>query len=182
VSAWPEVFDELVSARYPRLLAYGRFLAPAHEAADLVQEGLASTFIARARFESPAQAEAYVRRAMASRSIDTSRRRVRDQRALAKVWLERPVVADGPGSGLGAAVETAVVGLPPRTRACIVLRHLEDLSVRQTAEVLGLSEGAVKRYTADGLAALAVVLSAQAPRETAPVRLTTREVPDARPR
>jgi RNA polymerase sigma factor (sigma-70 family) len=42
-------------------------------------------------------------------------------------------------------------GLPPRQRACVVLRYYEDLSVEQTAEILGCSTGTVKSQAARGL-------------------------------
>ena len=40
----------------------------------------------------------------------------------------------------------------------MVLRYYEDLSVAETADHLGLSVGAVKRYTSDGIRALERVL------------------------
>ena len=54
----------------------------------------------------------------------------------------------------------------------MVLRHLEDLSVRETADTLNLSEGAVKRYTADAVALLNAALGTTAPAETIPVQTT----------
>jgi RNA polymerase sigma factor (sigma-70 family) len=44
--------------------------------------------------------------------------------------------------------------LSPGQRAVLVLRFFEDLSERQTAELLGCSVGTVKSQTARGLAAL----------------------------
>ena len=59
----------------------------------------------------------------------------------------------------------------------MVLRHLDDLSVRDTAALLGLSEGAVKRYVSDGVRALSARLDVVAASEdTAPVLLTVNEV------
>ena len=48
----------------------------------------------------------------------------------------------------------ALLTLPPRERACVVLRYLEDLPVAAVAAELGLAEGTVKRYIADGVAKL----------------------------
>lgn len=42
-------------------------------------------------------------------------------------------------------------GLPPRRRAAVVLRLYLDLSVEETAEILGCSVGTVKSQTARGL-------------------------------
>ena len=40
----------------------------------------------------------------------------------------------------------------------MALRYLDGLSTRETADALGISEGAVKRYLADGIAALNALL------------------------
>lgn len=48
--------------------------------------------------------------------------------------------------------------LPARQRLAVVLRHLEGLSVRETAQAMGCSEGTVKSHTSDGLRALRVQL------------------------
>jgi RNA polymerase sigma factor (sigma-70 family) len=42
-------------------------------------------------------------------------------------------------------------GLPPRRRAAVVLRLYCDLSVEETAEILGCTVGTVKSQTARGL-------------------------------
>ena len=61
----------------------------------------------------------------------------------------------------------ALAALSPRERACVVLRQMEDLSVVETASALGLSEGAVKRYTSDGLARLNAALGSTTRRRSA---------------
>ena len=77
--------------------------------------------------------------------------------------------------GLPGELKRALSVLSPRQRACVMLRHLDDLSVRETAAVLGLSEGAVKRYVSDGVATLNSLLGTSAdPGE--PVRLVPTEV------
>jgi RNA polymerase sigma factor (sigma-70 family) len=66
--------------------------------------------------------------------------------------------ADSPALGdVSARVTEALVlrreldRLAPRERQAVVIRMQWQLSVAETAEVMGLSAGAVKRYTADGL-------------------------------
>jgi RNA polymerase sigma-70 factor (sigma-E family) len=48
----------------------------------------------------------------------------------------------------------AIRRLPPRQRACLVLRYYEDLSERETATVLRCSVGTVKSLSSRGLARL----------------------------
>jgi RNA polymerase sigma-70 factor (sigma-E family) len=51
-------------------------------------------------------------------------------------------------------VWTAVLALPTRQRACVVLRYYEDLTERQVAATLGCSVGTVKSQSAKALAGL----------------------------
>jgi RNA polymerase sigma-70 factor (sigma-E family) len=51
-------------------------------------------------------------------------------------------------------VMEALKQLPPRTRAVVVLRYWEDMSVEQTAGILDISQGAVKSMASRGLTLL----------------------------
>jgi RNA polymerase sigma factor (sigma-70 family) len=53
-----------------------------------------------------------------------------------------------------AALMSALADLPLRQRACVVLRYFDDLSIADTAAVLGCSEGTVKSQTSRALASL----------------------------
>lgn len=171
-----DVLDELVRHRYPALLARARMLTQDPVAAqDLVQDALVATFAGRARFTAVEAAEQYVRRALATRYVDGLRRRTREragvQRLAALPQDVAPDPADTP-TRLADEVEAALATLTGPQRACVVLRHLEDLSVRDTAHLLHLSDGAVKRYTSDAVRALGDLLGARPPADSqVPVHL-----------
>jgi len=162
-----DVLDELVRHRYPALLARARMLVRDPAAAqDLVQDALVATFAGRARFTSLPAAEQYVRRALATRYVDGLRRRGRERVGVERLAALPMEVAPDPAetpTRLADEVEAALATLSPRERACVVLRHVEDLSVRETAALLHLSDGAVKRYTSDGVRSLSSLLGARPP-------------------
>lgn len=160
---WEDLLEQVARERYGRLVAHATLVsASPSDAQDLVQESLIAAFSGRARFGSVERAEAYVRRAIASRAIDAGRRKTREARLLARAAAQTPVSAVHEDRLPGADVVRALATLSPRERACVVLRQMEDLSVVETASALGLSEGAVKRYTSDGLARLNAELGSTA--------------------
>jgi RNA polymerase sigma-70 factor (sigma-E family) len=59
-------------------------------------------------------------------------------------------------------VHGALLKVPPRQRAVLVLRYFEDLSVAQTAAVMGCTEGTVKSQAARGLDNLRTAMSTTA--------------------
>lgn len=160
---WEPVLEEVVRERWPRLLARAALLvATRADAEDLVQDALVATFASRARLTTVAEAEQYVRRAIVTRSVDRARTVAAERRALERT-AARPVPdVELVPEGLERDVVAALHALSPRQRACVVLRHLEDLSVAETADLLGIGAGAVKRYTSEGAARLQARLGASA--------------------
>jgi RNA polymerase sigma factor (sigma-70 family) len=155
---WQPMLEEVARERHGRLVAHALLLTSSRpDAEDLVQDALVSVFVGRARFATAAEAEAYVRRAIVSRFIDGHRRRSKERQLLTQVAAVGQTTAAAP-DGLPLDIQRALAGLGPRERACVVLRHVEDLSVRETASLLSLSEGAVKRYTSDGVARMNAAL------------------------
>lgn len=158
---WEGLLQQLVEERWPRLLARATLVAPSPaDAEDLVQDALVATFSSRARFTSLGQAEQYVRRAIVTRSIDKARTAASERRATDLAAAQPVPVEETTLPGLERDVVEALGRLTPRQRACVVLRHLEDLSVAQTADQLGLSQGAVKRYTSEAAATMQRLLGA----------------------
>ncbi|GIG40906.1 RNA polymerase sigma factor [Cellulomonas phragmiteti] len=161
---WAPALDRLVHERYGGLVAYATVLAADRSVAqDLVHDALVSTYTARASFGSVPQAEAYVRRAIASRFVDRARRGGRERTAVVRLAHATPESTELRSDLLDADVAAALARLSTQQRACVVLRHLDDVSVRDTARLLGLSEGAVKRYVSDGVATLNALLGTRSP-------------------
>ncbi|WP_082105288.1 RNA polymerase sigma factor [Demequina subtropica] len=151
------VLDALLELRYAALVGYATLVSGARQdAEDLVHDAIVAVFSKRRRFDSVEHAHAYVLRAIASRHVDAVRKRSR--RLGRETWVasRQPASVAGPEDGVAGddAVVAALAMLAPRERACVVMRHLADQSVAETAHALGISAGAVKRYTSDGLAAL----------------------------
>ncbi|WP_034608811.1 RNA polymerase sigma factor [Cellulomonas sp. URHD0024] len=173
---WEPLLEQLVRERYARLLARAYLLVGSGgDAEDLVQEALLATFGGRARLRSVEAAEQYVRRAIVSRFVDRLRRDGRERTA--HVEASRLASVQTP-QDVSTELESALALLPPRERACVVLRHVEVMSVAETAEQLGLSEGAVKRYTFDGIRTLNSTLGTRASSEDLPVHLVAGGAPN----
>jgi len=154
-----EQFRAFVQANRGGLVRTATLLASgnAFEAEDLVQTALVRLYVAWPRVR-PETIDAYARKAMLNALIDDRRRPFRrNERPLSaapEAGVEDPPVADG-----DAAVFSALAALPTRMRAAVVLRHLCELSVAETASALGCSEGNVKSQTARGLAQLRAALT-----------------------
>lgn len=98
---------------------------------------------------------AYLRTAVVNASRGGWRRDARRPRALRAVTDVRFPDDD---VAEREVVRAALARLPRGQREAVVLRYLDDLSERATAEALGVSIGTVKSQVARGLAALRVVL------------------------
>jgi RNA polymerase sigma-70 factor (sigma-E family) len=151
-------FTEFVTQRTHALLRAARALTgDPHEAEDLVQNALAKAFASWRRIRG--DAEPYVRRIMYHDHISWWRRLRRRPETLVPVVPDRAEPADrAAGTELGPAVRAALLSLPPRQRAVLVLRFLEDLSTEQTGRVLGCRPGTVTSQTNRALAKIRELL------------------------
>jgi RNA polymerase sigma-70 factor (sigma-E family) len=143
-------FEEFVLARRPALLRTAYLLTGSHaDAEDLVQAALISCVPKWKRIAD--RPEPYVRQVLARESISRWRsRRWREQHVA--VVPER--ASDTPDIDGRLALRQALMALPPRQRAVIVLRYYEDVTEKQTAAQLGIAVGTVKSQARDGLARL----------------------------
>jgi RNA polymerase sigma factor (sigma-70 family) len=90
---------------------------------------------------------AYVRRAMVNQAAKRYRRADRERRGLERLQNVVPSVTFDPDGDDVVDVRSVLEGLPPRRRACLVLRFAFDLSEREVAVTLGISVGTVKSQT-----------------------------------
>ncbi len=129
-------------------------------AEELTQEAFVRLYLRRRALRDPAAAPAYLRRTVANLAIDRGRRRARRPEQTLDQTGEVPHTgaAPRPASAASAAVDLdlldALDRLPPRRRACVVLRYYLDLSEADTAAALGISVGTVKSQTHKALGQL----------------------------
>ncbi|GGQ35827.1 RNA polymerase sigma factor [Streptomyces althioticus] len=127
------------------------------DAEDLLQTALAKTYVAWERIEDHRALDGYVRRALVNTRTSQWRKRKVDEFACDELPEPDPLpTADDPAEqqALRDAMWRAVMRLPARQRAMVVLRYYEDLSEAQTAEVLGVSVGTVKSAVSRALGKL----------------------------
>lgn len=125
-----------------------------HTALDLVQTTLLTVYLHWSRIDTPL---AYAQRTLTREFLSDRRRRGRE------LVTDTPTPTGGtPGPAEAVATRgvtlAALLDLPPRMRAVVVLRYWEDLSVEETARLLGCSTGTVKSTASKGLAKLRYAL------------------------
>lgn len=150
-----EGFAEFMTANGPALSRFAYLLSGNHaDAQDLLQTALTKTatrWKQIARYDSPA---AFTRRVMINDAASFWRR-ARRARIQADTSVPEQVSTDEMARAVPRLMlRKALTRLGPRQRAVLVLRFFEDLSVEQTAEVLGCSIGTVKSQTFDALSRL----------------------------
>ena len=125
-----------------------------HRAEDLTQTALTKLYLAWHRGNRHEVLDAYVRQMLVRTFLD--------ERRLS--WWRRVRVTDRPLDGAPGTWDTepeeritlfaALAKVPARQRAVLILRYWEDLSVEETANLLGCSAGTVKSQSARGLQTL----------------------------
>ncbi|MBH5335843.1 SigE family RNA polymerase sigma factor [Streptomyces pactum] len=156
-SAGFPTFTSYLRDRGPALMRTARSLTASHcDAEDLLQTALTKTYLAWEGIEDHRALDGYVRRALLNTRTSQWRKRRIDEFICAELPEPEPVPATDPAERqmLRDAMWRAVLRLPARQRAMVVLRYYEDLSEAQTAEVLGVSVGTVKSAVSRALGKL----------------------------
>src|SRR5579859_7416298 len=132
------------------------------KAEDVVQTALTKLYLAWPRVRKDT-AGAYARRCVVNAAMD-DRRSLFSKREQVSAQVPDFAAVD-PHRGDTAATLALLGTLPAGMRAAVVLRYVEGLSVAESADAMGCSEGNVKSQSARGLDRLREAMS-----------------PDARPR
>lgn len=145
-------FSDYVAARRPQLFRTACLLCgDPHRAEDIVQDALTRLYAAWDRVERMENVDGYVRRIIVNAHYSDRRRPWRRERP-----SEPRDVPLEPGFPVedADAIRAALRSLPPGQRRVIVLRHIWNLSIEETAAELRISTGTVKSQSADAVATL----------------------------
>jgi RNA polymerase sigma-70 factor (ECF subfamily) len=150
-------FLETVTSLRPRLHRYAsRMVGSVLDGEDIVQDTLFRAYLKLDTFDDRRPLAPWLFRIAHNRCIDFLRRRA--AREVAEALATDPVSVapvDPPGAALGRAVEHLVLGLPPKERACVLLKDVLDYSLEEVAELVGTTVGGVKAALSRGRTKLA---------------------------
>lgn len=155
--------DEVLAvyrAHHGELVRFATFVAPENGMAeDLVHEAFVKLYGAWRRIDDPARIGGYLRTTI----LNLARGRARHLGVVRRNRPDpRPEMASAESGAMRNEdrdqVVTALRRLSERQRACLVLRHYEDRSESEIAEILGISIGSVRTHVHRGMAALGRLL------------------------
>lgn len=157
-TAGPPDFEQYVAARRTSLRRTAYLLCGDWDRAeDVVQDALARLYVHWRRASRAGSVDAYARRTVVNAFLAEGRRPWRRERSTDVVPDTSYADPTGAADSRDALLR-ALAQLGPSQRAIVVLRYWDDLSVEETAAVLGTSTGNVKSQAARGLAHLRQVL------------------------
>jgi RNA polymerase sigma-70 factor (ECF subfamily) len=139
-------FLETISTLRPSLHRYcARMTGSVMDGEDVVQETLFEAYRKLDKFDESRPLKPWLFRIAHNRCIDFLRRKgVRDEAETAAAMPEAFSPAEPAALGIGKAVEHLVASLPPKERACVLLKDVFDYSLEEIAELVDSSVGGVK--------------------------------------
>ncbi len=145
------------AAHRPSMFRFAVTLSSLDDADDLVQDAMARAWAKRAQFD-PARGS--LRSWLLAIVADQARGRWRRARPVDQLLDAGALTVPGADAAgpQTADLHAAIRRLPPRQRAATILHHFVDLSVADTAAVMGCSVGTVKSTLHDARTALANAL------------------------
>ncbi len=155
-----EAFGVLVQRHRSRLWAVAvRTMRNPEDAADALQDAMVSAYRGAASFRGDSAVTTWLHRVVVNACLDRMRReKVRPTVPLPEHHDPASPRDEHAGTDARLDVMAALALLPEGHRTAIVLVDLQELSVAEAAEVLGVAEGTVKSRCSRGRAMLAELL------------------------
>jgi RNA polymerase sigma-70 factor, ECF subfamily len=149
-------FLETVTQLRPSLHRYcARMTGSVMDGEDVVQEALFEAYRKLDKFDDRRPLKPWLFRIAHNRCIDFLRKRgVRVEAETAAMVPDAVNPVEPPALGLGRAVEHLVSSLPPKERACVLLKDVFDYSLEEIAELVDSTVGGVKAALIRGRAKL----------------------------
>lgn len=139
-------FLETISQLRPQLHRYcSRMTGSITDGEDVVQDALFRAYRSLDAYDDSRPLAPWLFRIAHNQCIDFLRRRgVRVDAETAAAEEDFVAPHDVLGAGVGAAIEHLVLNLPPKERACVLLKDVFDYSLEEVAELVDSTAGGVK--------------------------------------
>ncbi|HWF47598.1 MAG TPA: sigma-70 family RNA polymerase sigma factor [Bryobacteraceae bacterium] len=150
-------FLEAISHLRPQLHRYcSRMTGSVTDGEDVVQDALFRAYRGLDTFDDSRPLSPWLFRIAHNHCIDFLRRRgVREEAEAAVVEPDFVQPSDPSGPALGPAIEHLVLNLPPKERACVLLKDVFEYSLEEIAELVNSTVGGVKAALNRGRSKLA---------------------------
>src|SRR5215470_7435473 len=150
-------FLETITNLRPSLHRYcARMTGSVMDGEDVVQEALFEAYRKLDKFDDSRPLKPWLFRIAHNRCIDFLRKRgVRVEAETAAMDSDTVDALEPAGLELGRAVEHLVTSLPPKERACVLLKDVFDYSLEEIAELVDSTVGGVKAALSRGRTKLA---------------------------
>ena len=152
-------FLETISQLRPRLHRYcSRMTGSVMDGEDVVQEALFEAYRKLDHYDESRPLAPWLFKIAHNRCIDFLRRRgVRVEAETAAMTPDFIMPATSPVLGISRAVERLVISLPPKERACVLLKDVFDYTLEEIAELVSSTVGGVKAALNRGRSKLAAL-------------------------
>jgi len=139
-------FLETITQIRPRLHRYcSRMTGSVMDGEDVVQDALFEAYRKLDQYDDTRPLAPWLFRIAHNRCIDFLRRRgVRVEAETTAMGPDSVMPANPPVLGVGRAVEQLVMSLPPKERACVLLKDVFDYTLEEIAELVSSTVGGVK--------------------------------------
>lgn len=137
--------ETITQLRSPLHRYCARMTGSVMDGEDVVQEALFEAYRKLGKFDESRPLKPWLFRIAHNRCIDFLRRRgARDEAEATAAVPETILPTEPPSVGIGYALERLVLTLPPKERACVLLKDVFDYTLEEIAEMVDSTVGGVK--------------------------------------